>query len=88
MSHAPIINIAHDHQALNRFQDDRSILEIPQREFSDDTLMYAHLVTLEQINQNRLTIPQMIDLDVRINEDSHVRVKGQKVCPESRIFTD
>ena len=78
MPHAPIINITHDHQALNRFQEDRSILEIPQREFSNDALMYAHLVALEQINQNRLSFPQMIDPDVRVNEDSHAcsRLRG------------
>ena len=85
MSHAPIINIAHDHQALKRFQEDRSILEIPQREFSDDTLMHAHLVTLEQNNQNRLSFPQMIDPDVRVNEDSHARsrLRGAASAAES-----
>ena len=85
MSHTPIINTAHDHQALKRFQEDRSILKIPQREFSDDTLMYAHLITLKQINQNRLSFPQMIDPDVRINEDSHVRslLRGAASAAES-----
>jgi len=73
MPHAPIINIAHNHQALKRFEEDRSILEVPQREFSDDALMYAHLVTLEQINQNRLSFPQVIDPDVRVNKESHAR---------------
>ena len=53
MPHALIINIAHDHEALKRFQKDRAVLEIPQREFRDDTLMHAHLIALEQIDQNR-----------------------------------
>ena len=85
MSHAPIINIAHDHQALKRFQDNRSILEIPQRQFSDDTLMYTHLVALKQINQNRLSVPQVIDPDVRIDEDSHARsrLRGAASAAES-----
>ena len=75
MPHALIINIAHDHQALKCLQEDRSILEIPQREFRDDTLMHAHLVTLEQIDQNRLSFPQVIDPDVRVNKDSHARAR-------------
>lgn len=75
MPHALIINIAHDHQALKCLQEDRSILEIPQREFRDDTLMHAHLVTLEQIDQNRLNFPQVIDPDVRVNKDSHARAR-------------
>ena len=85
MPHALIINTAHDHQALKRFQEDRSILEIPQRKFSDDTLMYAHLVALEQINENRLSFPQVIDPDVRVNEDSHARcrLRGAASAAES-----
>ena len=35
--------------------------------------MYAHLITLKQIDQNRLSFPQVIDPDVRVNEDSHAR---------------
>ena len=85
MPHAPIINTTHDHQALKRLQEDRSILEIPQREFSDDTLMYAHLITLKQIDQNRLSFPQVIDPDVRVNEDSHARsrLRGAASAAES-----
>ena len=29
--------------------------------------MYAHLITLKQIDQNRLSFPQVIDPDVRVN---------------------
>ena len=46
MTHACVIDITNDQQALKRFQKDRAILEIPQRKFSDGTLMYAHLVSL------------------------------------------
>ena len=85
MPHALIINVAHDHQAFKRLQKDRSILEIPQREFSDDTLMHTHLVALKQIDQNRLSFPQVIDPDVRINEDSHARcrLRGAASAAES-----
>ncbi len=85
MPHALVINTAHDHQALKRFQEDRSILEIPQREFRDDTLMHARLVALEQINQSRLSFPQVIDPDVRVNEDSHARsrLRGAASAAES-----
>ena len=75
MPHALIINVAHDHQALKRFQEYRPIPEVPQREFSDDALMHTHLVALEQINQNRLSFPQVIDPDVGVNEDSHARAR-------------
>ena len=75
MPHALIINVAHDHQALKHFQKERSILEVPQREFSDDALMHTHLVALEQINQNRLSFPQVIDPDVGVNKDSHARAR-------------
>ena len=47
--------------------------------------MYAHLVTLEQINQNRLSFSQVIDPDVRVNEDSHARsrLRGAASAAES-----
>ena len=51
--HALVVDVANDHEALKRFQKDRAVLEIPQREFRDDTLMHAHLIALEQIDQNR-----------------------------------
>ena len=73
MPHALIINVAHDRQALKYFQKEQPILEIPQREFSDDALMCAHLIMLKQINQNRLSFPQVIDLDDRVSKDSHAR---------------
>ena len=53
MPHALVVDVANDHEALKRFQKDRAVLEIPQREFRDDTLMHAHLIALEQIDQNR-----------------------------------
>ena len=37
--------------------------------------MYAHLITLKQIDQNRLSFPQVIDPDVRVNKDSHARCR-------------
>ena len=48
MPHALVVDVANDHEALKRFQKDRAVLEIPQREFRDDTLMHAHLIALEQ----------------------------------------
>jgi len=70
-----IVDVAHDHQALKRFQKERPILEVPQRELGDDALVHTHQVALEQIDQNRLSFPQVIDPDVRVNEDSHARLR-------------
>ena len=75
MPHALVVDVANDHEALKRFQKDRAVLEIPQREFRDDTLMHAHLIALEQIDQNRLSFPQVVDPDVRVNKDSHARAR-------------
>lgn len=43
--------------------------------------MYAHLVALKQINQNRLSFPQVIDPDVCVDEDSHTRLRLRGAAP-------
>ena len=50
-----IVDVAKDHEALERLQEDRPVLEVPQRELGDDALVHAHLVELEQVDQDRLS---------------------------------
>ena len=79
----PLLNEVPDPSAVHgtndhQFQKDRPIPEVAQRELGDDTLMHAHLVALEEVDQDRLSLPQVIDLDIRVNEDSHAcsRLRG------------
>lgn len=79
----PLLNEVPDPSAVHgtndhQFQKDRPIPEVAQRELGDDTLMHAHLVALKEINQDRLSLSQVINPDIRINEDSHAcsRLRG------------